>query len=120
MPIAQAVCGRTGAYMGEPAAGNFSQFVSRGRSNSMSEQSADIRPLTSVELLDAAVWREVGSEEAEPASAFLEALSRLVGLWLLVRSDAPAMDVITVLCKARGYIARQETAQTKERFQWST
>ena len=46
----------------------------------MSEESADMRPLTSVELLDAAVWREIGSEEAQPASAFLEALSRLVPL----------------------------------------
>ena len=74
----------------------------------MSEESVDARPLTSVELLDAAVWREIGSEEAQPASAFLDALSRLVGRWLLVRSDAPEMDALTVLCKARGHIARQE------------
>jgi hypothetical protein len=33
-------------------------------------ESADTRPLTSVELLDAAVWREIGSEEAPPPSAF--------------------------------------------------
>ena len=74
----------------------------------MSEEPVDVRPLTSVELLDAAVWREIGSEEAQPASAFLDALSRLVGRWLLVRSDAPEMDAVTVLCKARSYIARQE------------
>ena len=74
----------------------------------MSDDSIDARPLTSVELLDAAVWREIGSEEAQPASAFLDALSRLVGRWLLVRSDAPEMDAVTVLRKARGYIARQE------------
>jgi len=42
----------------------------------MSEQSVDALLLTSVELLDAAVWREIDSEEAQPASAFLEALSR--------------------------------------------
>jgi hypothetical protein len=36
------------------------------------------------------------------------ASGRLVGRWLMVRSDAPGMDVVTVLCKARGYIARQE------------
>ena len=65
----------------------------------MSEESVDARPLTSVELLDAAVWREIGSEEAQPASVFLDALSRLVGRWLLVRSDAPEMDAVTVLCK---------------------
>ena len=72
----------------------------------MSEESVDALPLNSVELLDAAVWREIGSEEAQPASAFLEALSRLVGRWLLVRSDTPEMDAVTVLCKARTHIVR--------------
>jgi hypothetical protein len=74
----------------------------------MSEENVDALPLTSVELLDAAIWREIGSEEAQPASAFVEALSRLIGRWLLERSDAPEMDAMTVLCKARGYIARQD------------
>ena len=74
----------------------------------MSEENVDALPLTSVELLDAAVWREIDSDEAQPQAAFLEALSRLVGRWLMVRSDAPGMDVVTVLCKARGYIARQD------------
>ena len=81
----------------------------------MSEENVDARPLTSVELLDAAVWREIDSDEAQPQAAFLEALSRLVGRWLMVRSDAPGMDVVTVLCKARGYIARQEVRQTTKR-----
>ena len=45
----------------------------------MSEENVDARPLTSVELLDAAVWREIDSDEAQPQAAFLEALSRLVG-----------------------------------------
>ena len=43
----------------------------------MSEKRVDARPLTSVELLDAAVWREIGSEEAQLQSAFIEALSSL-------------------------------------------
>ena len=73
----------------------------------MNEESVNAMPLTSVELLDAAIWREIGSEAAQPA-AFLDALSRLVGRWLLMRSDAPEMDAVTVLCKARGYIARAE------------
>ena len=84
----------------------------------MSNESVDALPLTSVELLDAAVWREIDSEEPQPAAAFLEALSRLVGRWLMVRFDAPGMDVVTVLCKARGYIARQEVSQTKEELEW--
>ena len=84
----------------------------------MSEESIGALPLTSVELLDAAIWREIGSEDAQPASAFLDALSQLVGRWLLVRSDAPEIDALTVLCKARGYIARQDTTQTKG-IEWS-
>jgi hypothetical protein len=59
----------------------------------MNEVSKEARPLTSVELLDAAVSREMESEDAQPAAAFIEALSRLVGRWLLVRSDAPDMDL---------------------------
>ena len=74
----------------------------------MNEESVNAMPLTSVELLDAAIWREIGSEAAQPAAEFLDALSRLVGRWLLMRSDAPEMDAVTVLCKARGYIARAE------------
>jgi hypothetical protein len=81
----------------------------------MSEENVDALPLTSVELLDAAIWREIGSEEAQPTSAFVEALSRLIGRWLLVRSDAPEMDVVTVLCKARGYIARPEVSQPRSK-----
>ena len=83
----------------------------------MSEGNVDARPLTSVELLDAAVWREIDSAEAQPQAAFLEALSRLVGRWLMVRSDAPEMDAVTVLCKARGYIARRGYANGEVRRQ---
>ena len=67
---------------------------------------------TSVELLDAAVWREIGSEEPQPRAAFVEALSALVGRWLLVRSDAPEMDLVTLMCRARGYIERGGAEQT--------
>jgi len=62
--------------------------------------------LTSVELLDAAVWRELRTQDAQPASAFVEALSRVVARWLLIRSNAPEMDAMTLVCRARGYIAR--------------
>ena len=72
----------------------------------MNETSTEVQPLTSVELLDAAVWREIGSEEPQPRAAFVEALSALVGRWLLVRSDAPEMYIVTLMCRARGYIER--------------
>jgi hypothetical protein len=77
------------------------------RLKEMSDEQTEAGPLTSVQLLDAAVWRELGSEEAQPPSAFLDALSRLVGRWLLVRSDTPDMDTVTVMCKVRGYVERR-------------
>ena len=65
-----------------------------------------VRPLTSVELLDAAVWREIGTQDPQPPAAFIEALSRLVGRWLLVRSETPEMDAMTLVCRARGCMSR--------------
>jgi hypothetical protein len=76
------------------------------------------RPLTSVELLDAAVWREIGSEEPQPAEAFVEALANLIGRWLLVRSDAPGMDLFGVMCRAHAYIERGGPEQTRGR-EWT-
>jgi hypothetical protein len=73
----------------------------------MNEVTTGARPLTSVELLDAAVWREIGSEEPQPQAAFLEALSVIVGRWLLVRSNTPEMDLMTVVCRSRAYIERR-------------
>ena len=76
----------------------------------MSNKLEETKPLTPLELLEAALWREIASEEAQPQAALLEALSALVGRWLLVRSEAPEMDAVTVLCKARGYISRYKLA----------
>ena len=70
-------------------AGNFERPGWRFKWACMNEVTTDARPLTSVELLDAAVWREIGSEEPQPQAAFLEALSAIVGRWLLVRSNVP-------------------------------
>jgi adenylate cyclase len=69
------------------------------------ESTEQRRALTSVELLDAAVWREIGSEEPQPPTAFVEALASLVGRWLLVRSDTPDMDLLALMCRAHAYIA---------------
>jgi hypothetical protein len=40
-------------------------------------------------------------------------LAAIVGRWLLVRSDAPDMDLVTVMCLARGYIERGGAEQTR-------
>jgi hypothetical protein len=58
------------------------------------------------------IWREIGIEEPQPAPAFLEALSALVGRWLIARSSEPEMDVVTVMCRARGYIERRGAEQS--------
>src|SRR5260370_6491480 len=82
--------------------GNFEKPCWRlKRARPMNEVTTDARPLTSIELLDAAVWREIGSEEPQPQAAFLEALSAIVGRWLLVRSNAPEIDLLTVMCRSR-------------------
>ena len=87
--------------------GNFEKPCWRlKRARSMNEVTTDARPLTSIELLDAAVWREIGSEEPQPQAAFLEALSAIVGRWLLVRSNAPEIDLVTVMCRSHAYIGR--------------
>ena len=85
----------------------------RPLAETMNEVSKGARPLTSVELLDVAVWREIGSEEPQPRAAFVDALAALVGRWLLVRSDAPDMDLMTVMCRARGYIERGGAEQIR-------
>ena len=73
----------------------------------------DLKPLTPVQLLDAALWREIASEEAQAAAAILEALSTLVGRWLLLRSEAPEMDAVAVLCKIAGiHFPKQSLGRT--------
>ena len=48
----------------------------------MSEENVDARPLTSVELLDAAVWREIDSAEAQPAGSLSRGATIALG-WAL-------------------------------------
>ena len=86
----------------------------------MNAVNEEARRLTSVELLDAAIWREINSDDPQPPAAFLQALSCLLGRWLLIRSRNPAMDAVTVLCQARAYIVRYENVEvnaTKEALQ---
>jgi hypothetical protein len=77
----------------------------------MNKTNEEARRVTSVELLDAAIWREIDSYDPQPAAAFLPALSRLLGRWLLIRSAAPAMDAVTVLCQARAYVVQHERVE---------
>jgi hypothetical protein len=64
------------------------------------------KPLTALELLDAALGRKIHLEEARKPEALVDTLSALLGSWLLAHSETPEMDAVTLLCKARGYISR--------------
>jgi hypothetical protein len=44
----------------------------------MNEAQDELKPFTAVQLLDAGIWREIGSNEPQPPEAFIEALSRLL------------------------------------------
>jgi hypothetical protein len=90
----------------------------RDEETATEELLANARPLTSVELLDVAIWREIKSEDAQPAYAFLEALSGILGRWLLMRSETPEIDLMTVLCRARGYIQRGGAEPIRKR-EWT-
>jgi len=80
----------------------------------VNEKNVEVRRVTSVELLDAAIWREIGSDDPQSPVAFLQALSCLLGRWLLLRSGAPAMDAVTVMCLARAYVVRHENAEVND------
>jgi hypothetical protein len=63
-----------------------------------------LTPLTAVQLLDAAIWREIDSDEPQPQEAFIKALSRVLARWMLTRSQAPEMETMTTLCKTHAYV----------------
>ena len=67
-----------------------------------------LRSLTSLQLLDAAIWREIGSEETQAPEAFNEALARLLARWMLARAESPAMETVATLCKTRAYVLHPE------------
>ena len=79
----------------------------------MNSATKETRPLTSVELVDAAVWREIGSEEPQLPETFVVAIAALLGRWLLVRSDTPQMDLMAITCRAWGFIQRGGAEQSK-------
>jgi hypothetical protein len=86
----------------------------------MNEINEEARRIISEELLDAAIWREINSDDPQPPEASLQALSCLLRRWLLIRSGAPAMDAVTVMCQARAYVVRHENVEanaTKDALQ---
>ena len=61
---------------------------------------------TSIQMLDTAIWKELGVEEVTESEAFYHALATLLSRWLLARSEYPEMEAIKLLAKVRAYVAQ--------------
>jgi hypothetical protein len=64
--------------------------------------------LTSVQLIEAALWRELGSNEPQSADVLRQALADAVSRWLLVRSESPDIDALKFVCQVKANIAQPE------------
>jgi hypothetical protein len=63
---------------------------------------------TSLQMLDTAIWKELGAEEVTESEAFYHALATLLARWLLARSEYPEMEAIKLFAKVRAYVANPE------------
>jgi hypothetical protein len=63
---------------------------------------------TSIQMIDAAIWQELGGEKANDAEAVYHTLATLLSRWLLARSDYPEMEAIKLFAKVRAYVAQPE------------
>jgi len=64
--------------------------------------------LSSVQLIEAALWRELGSTEPQSQDVLRQALADAVSRWLLIRSGTPDIDALKFLCRVRANIAQPE------------
>jgi len=63
---------------------------------------------TSIQMLDAAIWKELAAEEVAQSEAFYDALATLLSRWLLARSEYSEMEAIKLFAKVRAYVANPE------------
>jgi hypothetical protein len=57
----------------------------------MNEAQDELTPLSAVQLLDAAIWREIGSAQPQPQDAFIVSSRLFPGSWLAGCSPAPKL-----------------------------
>jgi hypothetical protein len=62
---------------------------------------------TSIQMLDAAIWQELGGEKAHDAEAVYHTLGTLLSRWLLARSES-RNGGDQVFAKVRAYVAQPE------------
>ena len=64
--------------------------------------------LSSVQLIEAALWRELGSTEPQSQDVLRQALADAVSRWLLIRSETPEIDALKFLCRVKANIAQPD------------
>ena len=64
--------------------------------------------LTSVQLIEAALWRELGYNEPQSADVLHQALADAVSRWLLIRSESPDIDALKFVCRVKANIDQPE------------
>ena len=64
--------------------------------------------LSSVQLIEAALWRELGSTEPQSQDVLRQALADAVSRWLLIRSETPDIDALKFLCQVKANIAQPD------------
>jgi len=64
--------------------------------------------LSSVQLIEAALWRELGSTEPQSQDVLRQALADAVSRWLLIRSETPDIDALKFLCRVKANIAQPD------------
>ena len=64
--------------------------------------------LSSVQLIEAALWRELASTEPQSQDVLRQALADAVCRWLLIRCETPDIDALKFLCRVRANIAQPE------------
>ena len=67
--------------------------------------------LTSVQLIEAALWRELGSNEPQSADVLSQALADAVSRWLLVRSESLDIDALKFICQIKANVAQPDRLQ---------
>jgi hypothetical protein len=73
---------------------------------------------TSIQMLDAAIWQEVGGEKAHDAEAVYHTLGTLLSRWLLARSEYPEMEALKLFAKVRAYVAQPEFSCNRASEEW--
>ena len=64
--------------------------------------------LSSVQLIEAALWRELGSTEPQSQDVLRQALADAVSRWLLIRSETLEIDALKFLCRVKANIAQPD------------